>query len=380
MTNQPNPPRRISSDTSSSLSNIAKGLGSILSWQFHGKSWTPDEIRDFVSSLNMDSYLTVKDIPATNGMHNAISLFRDISKNDEPIKADKVHGDQDTGLYTIAILEREADPTAKRSKYDTIDKVVFDVKNGTFLFNGKTDHAFKLCQEIKFRSTHYTGNEFRKWVIMPLLNRWNAIRVMGGAYYISNKYQSEVDNLERLCKLCGVTLNILDQMNTQRTASTIANAGKMSLMERIEAINTQLEKWQGKKRIRKDGSDNVLKELKDIIASSKLLEETLQISLGDVTNAIEEATREALDLIKGQSTKPVTSKKVLSTWKNALKEEYKVGDSYLIPFSDISKLNLPNVAKNPHYYKTGKRLAVALFELGFIGRIKNDYITLTPLQ
>ena len=376
----PNPPRRISHTTGTSLQNMNDGLGTIISWQFHGKFWTPATLRQHITSLNMDSYLRVKDIPCANGMHNAIGLFRDISTNDEPIKADKVHGDADTHIYTIAILEREADKTAKRSKYDTIDKIVFDANDKKFLFNGKTDHAFKLAKDIVFRTEHYTGNEFRKWIIMPLLKRWNAIRIMGGAYYISNQHQSEVDQLERLCQLCGVTLNVLDQMNTKRTASTIANAGKMSLMERIEGINKQLDKWKGKKRIRKDGSDNVLKELKDIIDSSKLLEETLQISLKDVTQAIEDASRHALDLIQGQSTKPVTSKKVLTTWRNALNEDYKVGDSYLIPFSDISKLSLPNVAKNPHYYKTGKRLAVALFELGFVGSVKNDFIAIAPIS
>ena len=378
--NNPNPPRRITTTTGSSLSNMTNGLGTIISWQFHGKFWTPASLRKFILDMDMSSYLTVKDIPAANGMHNAIGLFRDISNNLEPIKADKVHGDPDTGIYTIAILEREADKTAKRSKYDTIDKVVFDTNTGTFMFNGKTDHAFKLCQEIKFRSENYTGNEFRKWIVMPLLKRWKAIRIMGGAYYISNQHQSEVDQLERLCNLCGVTLNVLDQMNTKRTASTIANAGKMSLMERIEAINKQLDKWKGRSRIRKDGSDNVLRELKDIIESSKLLEETLQISLKDVTSAIEDASREALDLIKGQSTKPVTSKKVLATWQNALCEEFAVGDSYLIPFSEISRLNLPNVAKNSHYYKTGKRLAVVLYELGYTGSVKNDFIAIAPIS
>lgn len=378
--NNPNPPRRISHTTGASLHNMSDGLGTILSWQFHGKFWTPATLRQHITSLNMDSYLSVKDIPCANGMHNAINLFRDVSRNEEPIKADKVHGDADTHIYTIALLEREADSTAKRSKYDTIDKIVFDANDSKFLFKGKTDHADKLIADIVFRTEHYTGNEFRKWIIMPLLKRWKAIRIMGGAYYISNQHQSEVDQLERLCQLCGVTLNILDQMNTKRTASTIANAGKMSLMERIEGINKQLDKWKGKKRIRKDGSDNVLRELKDIIESSKLLEETLQISLKDVTSAIEDASREALDLIKGQSTKPVTSKKVLATWQNALCEEFAVGDSYLIPFSEISRLNLPNVAKNPHYYKPGKRLAVALFELGFVGSVKNDFIAIAPIS
>ena len=105
--NNPNPPRRITTTTGSSLSNMTNGLGTIISWQFHGKFWTPASLRKFILDMDMSSYLTVKDIPAANGMHNAIGLFRDISNNLEPIKADKVHGDPDTGIYTIAILERD---------------------------------------------------------------------------------------------------------------------------------------------------------------------------------------------------------------------------------------------------------------------------------
>lgn len=373
MSRNPNPPSR----TDSSLTKLSQGLGAIVSWQFHGQSWKPQKLRDL--SSNLDLQIEVKDIPITNGMHNAIGLYRDISKNGEPIKADKVHGDTDTGIYTIAILEREADTKNRRSKYDTIDKVVFDANTKSFTFSGRTDHAARLCADILFRSEYYTGNEFRKWIIMPLIQKWNGIRIMGGAYYIGEQHMSELSQLERMCDLCGVTLNILDQMNTQRTANTIANAGKQSIMDRIDAVNDQLKKWKGRKRIRKDGSDNVLREIKDIIQSSKLLEDSLKVSLKDIHECIETATKEALSLIGAQAKKPITSQKVLSQWRNALQDKYLIGDTYIIPFSDIESLGLPTVAKNPHYYKAGKRLCRALFELGYVGQIRDNNLLILPL-
>jgi len=376
MNKQPNPPRRATS-TSSSLNQLSNGLGAIVSWQFHGKSWKPQELRSFVSSAYMD--IDIKEIPVTYGMHNAISLFRDVSENGEPIKADKVHGDTDTGIYTIAILEREADTKNRRSKYDTIDKIVFDVSSKSFTFSGRTDHAERLCNEIKFRSEHYSGNEFRKWIIMPLIQKWNGIRIMGGAYYIGQEHVAELDKLEELCRLSGVSLNVLDQMNTPRTAKTIANAGKISLMDRLDSINDQLKKWKGRKRIRKDGSDNLLREIKDVIQTSKLIEDSLKVSLKDVHQCIEDATKEALSLIGAQAVKPVTSQKVLGQWSSAMRDEYKLGDTYIIPFSDIEKLSLPAIAKNPHYYKAGKRLCRALFELGYVGQIRDNNILILPL-
>lgn len=371
-----------SQSTHTSLQNVGAGLGAIVSWSFNGRSWTPDEIRNACDNWNMDWLIpAVKDVPVTNGMHNAVSLFRDVSENEEPIKADKVHADIDAGLYTFAILEREGDTKAKRSRYDTIDKITYDTKTKSFLASGNTKHSDKLCQSIQFRVEHYTGNEFRKWVIMPCLTRWKAIRVMGGCYYVTEKHIQELDQLEALCDSLGVTFRVLDQLNTARTASNIGREGKQSLKDRIDEVKNQLDGWKGRKRIRKDGSDKLLLELKDILDTGKMLKDALDVSVDDIQLAIKEATQEALAIIDGQSTKPVTSKKVLKLWSDAMKPEYCIGDDiYMIPFDDLESLYLPSTAKKGTYYKPGQRLARALLELGYVGQIKKTQIILTPIQ
>ena len=368
------------SASKSSLNNVSQGIGCMVAWAFNGKSWLPSDLRQWAGDIGM-SWLKIKDVPVTNGMHNAAQNFRDVSTNEEPIKADKCHSDPDAGLYTFALLEREADSTAKRSKYDTIDKVTYDAGNQSFLSTGKTAHAQKLIDAINFRVSHYTGNEFRKWVIMPCLQRWKAMRIMGGSYYVTDKFQSEVNQLEELCTKAGVTLIVLDQRNTQRTTRNIGNETKKTILTRIEDCKKQLDTWKGRKRIRKDGSEKLLGELKDILDTSKMLQGCLSMKIDDIKDQIKDCTNEAIALINNQSTKPVTSKKVLNLWKNAMKPEYEVDEGiYMIPFEDIDKLCLPETAKQKHYYKAGQRLARALIELDMIGSIRGEYIILNSTK
>ena len=60
--------------------------------------------------------------------------------------------------------------------------------------------------------------------------------------------------------------------------------------------------------------------------------------------------------------------------------KYEIGDSknYLIPFADLDQLTLPSTAKQKYYYKSGKRLAIALAQLGYVGKITNDHVQLIP--
>lgn len=367
------------SQTKTSLSNVSNGLGTILSWSFNGRSWQPETLRKKADELEID-WMNIKDVPVTNGMHNAVALFRDVSVNDEPVIADKVHSDKDAGLYTFAILERKGDSSAKKSKYTQIDSVTYDVNTKSFLSSGKTKHAQKLIQAINFRVDFYTGNEYRKWIIMPSLERWKAIRIMGGCYYVNNKFNDEVNKLEKFCDHFGVSLKVLDQMNTPRTVKCIGDETKKSLMERISDVNEQLVSWKGRKRIRKDGSDKVLSEIAEILDTAKMLRDCLSVSYSDIQQAVKDAAREALDLIKNQSVKPVTSKKVLQTWKNAMKPIYQIGTAYVIPFADFEELCLPETAKQKHYYKKGQRICRVLLQLGFVGKVDGQAILLQPCQ
>ena len=62
-----------------------------------------------------------------------------------------------------------------------------------------------------------------------------------------------------------------------------------------------------------------------------------------------------------------------------MKEDYALGDMFIIPFDDIKELCLPETAKQKHYYQKDKRIARALFELGYAGSIKGETIILTPV-
>jgi hypothetical protein len=367
--------------TDRAIGKIANGLGCMISWDYNCHNWKPADLRTLAIKVGIDPS-TIKDVPVTNGMHNAAALFKDSDIDGNLIKAVKVHTDDQNGLYTFGLIRHIVDSDAKEGKGIQIDSVCYEPNSKSFISKGSTGHATALMNAINFRVEHYTGNEFRKWVIMPLISKWGAIRIMGGLYYVSDQHKAEVDALEKMCIQCGVGLHIMDQMDTVRTRNSISEKGKQSLKDRIKDVEQTLEKWKNRKgKIRKDGQDSLLAELRDIRMNADLLRTALSAKVSDLTDTLDVIKAEAEGIIMNQPTKPTTSKKVLQQWRNAMRPEYKLGETktYVIPFSDLDLLTLPNTAKQKYYYKAGKRLAIALGELGYVGMIKGENVILNAI-
>ena len=368
--------------TDRAIGQVSNGLGSLISWDYNCHNWKPADLRSLATKVGIDPS-TIKDVPVTNGMHNAAALFKDTDINGNLIKAVKVHTDDQNGLYTFGLIMHSVDTDAKEGKGEQIDSVCYEPASKSFISKGSTSHATALIEAINFRVEHYTGNEFRKWVIMPLIAKWNAIRIMGGLYYVADQHKAELDALEKMCVECGVGLHIMDQMDTVRTRTSISNKGKESLKDRIKEVEETLKKWKNRKgRIRKDGQDSLLSELRDIRVNADLLRTALSAKVTDLTDTLDIIKTEAESIINNQPTKPLTSNKVLQQWRNAMRPEYKLGETntYIIPFDDLETLTLPNTAKQKYYYKPGKRLSNALAQLGYVGMIKNQTVILNPMS
>ena len=96
-------------------------------------------------------------------------------------------------------------------------------------------------------------------------------------------------------------------MDTLRTKENIADKGKETLKDRLDAAKSKLEDWKKRKRIRKDGQTGLLAELKDIREQTELLKVALSAKVCDLTSDIDLIKQEALSIIKNQPTKPQTS-------------------------------------------------------------------------
>ena len=373
------PPKRLS-NKAAQTDKALKSVGSLISWDFKGASWTPSDLRAYAAVAKLS--VTIKDIPVANGMHNAASIWKSRTATNNLLSAKKVHCDDHNGLYTFGILETEVDSNIKRAKGVQIDTVVYDVNSKSFLFSGATEHAKSLIKAINHRVNNYTGNEFRKWIIMPLLDEWMAIRLMGGGYFVSAKYSQQVEALARFCELCGLDLHVLSFAGDGRTQKGIAKKGKDTLVEKIGSIKQTLKEWKNRKRVRKDGTDGVAEELKNIQSYAELIKVSLSANIDDLQKTIAECNAELVAIVTNQPTKPLTSERVLNTWRNAMDEKYhdKGIDGYIIPFTDFPSLSLPNTAKNKFYWKDGQRLSNALSELGHKGRVMGKSLIIQPIK
>ena len=202
------PVRKKTAETQIIEQKLAKGLGTLVAWQFKSKSWSTSDLKSVAVATKFP--IQVKEIPTTNAMNLAISKFKVKDDDKNLITAKKVHEDSD--VYTIALYQTELDSNSKKATGKTIDRIVFDSVSKTFLSKGTTEYSKTLCQDIEFRLEYYQGNEFRKWLIMPLINLCKPIKYSGGVYFIGSAFSKEIDLLESFCNAAGVDFKPLDQM------------------------------------------------------------------------------------------------------------------------------------------------------------------------
>lgn len=371
--------RPLNTTTSKINEAINTDLGCLISWRFTGKFWTPDHLRAIAQNHRLS--LKIKDVEPLSGLSNAISNWK--SKNDKNrLESKRVHLDRQNGICTVGILETEIDESNRRAKGVQIDTVTYDLNSKSFLNQGSTIHAISLAKDINKRVAHYTGTEFRKWIILPFLSDLKAIRIIGGLYFVSSKYSAEINAFEAFCDDCGIQLEILDQKNTKRTQKTISAQGKRSIFERIQEIQKTLSEWQLKKRIRKDGRDNLKIELGDLMLQAKMLHRGLSANVDDLTKALEDC-RQELNVIEGKTPDTsMASAKTLDKWRNAMDSQFEKAGGYRIPFKRFKEFGLVDSCKGNYSWNKNKPSPHlrAINELGFTGFIHGQFLMLAPLK
>lgn len=373
---QRNPINSTNTNLAKTTERLLSSVGTQIFWDFHGRSWTTENLRALSAACGLN--IKIKDIPVTNGMHNAVSIWKGRSDKGM-LSAKKVHMDSD--VYTFGILEVEIDENGKKAKGVQIDKVVYDATSKTFLSKGNTSYSQSLCDSIEHRVTHYTGNEFRKWVIMEFLNSVHSIKMMGGAYFVGSQYKKEVNDFYKFCKACGVTLHLLNLSGDANTKTGVASLAKKGINERIEELSKKLDIMKKRKRVRSDGREGAKNEIDDLRFSAERLQKMLSANTDEIDKLLSNLNAELKAINDQQPTQSQTSSKVLQIWRNAMKPEFKLGNgNYKIAFTDFDQLLIPKTASNKFYWKPDQRLGLALAELGFMGKVSKTHLLLKPLS
>ena len=363
-------------DVARKTESLLSSVGSQIFWNFHGASWKTETLRSLAAACQLK--IDIKEIPVTNGMHNAVSLWK--SRSDKGTLIAKKVG-RDTEVFTFGILEVEIDHNGKKAKGQQIDKVVYDSVNKSFLSKGQTQYAKSLCDSIEHRVTHYTGNEFRKWIIMEFLDSVHAIRMMGGAYFVDSQKDTELSNFEKFCTACGVTLHCLRLSADKKTKSSMATIAREPIHEKISKLSDKLEIMKKRSKVRADGREGAKKDLEEIRFLSNRLKKFLDANTQDIDKLLVKLDKELEEINNSQPTDPTTANRVLQTWRNAMKPEYALNNGkFKIPFTDFEALLLPKAAKDIFYWKPDQRLGIALAELGYIGKVSRTHLLLKPQQ
>ena len=373
------PVRKKTAETQIIEQKLAKGLGTLVAWQFKSKSWSTTDLKSVAVATKFP--IEVKEIPTTNAMNLAISKFKVKDDDKNLITAKKVHEDND--VYTIALYQTELDSNSKKATGKTIDRIVFDSVSKTFLSKGTTEYSKTLCKDIEFRLEYYQGNEFRKWLIMPLINLCKPIKYSGGVYFIGSAFAKEIDLLESFCNAAGVDFKPLDQMSTDRTKKNIAETAKNTMAEDMKNLFAKFKTYKNRKRVRLDGRKGMEADIQNLRNQAEYLKDILDSDIKGILKTLSELDQEMEELNNRQPTTTQTSNKVLQVWKNAMCKKYELQKDgnvtgYRIPITDFEQLLIPKTAGNKFYWKPDQRLQLAVNELGYEGKLLGKSLILTP--
>jgi len=358
---------------------LAKGLGTLIAWGFSSQSWSVTDLKSLATATKFP--IAIKEIPTTNAMNLAISKFKVKDDDKNLITAKKVHEDND--VYTIALYQTKLDSNSKKATGETIDRIVFDAQSKTFLSKGTTEYSKLLCKDIQFRLEYYQGNEFRKWLIMPLINLCKPIKYSGGVYFIGSAFSDKIDLLESFCNAAGVSFRPLDMLSSDRTKKNIAETAKKTMAEDIQNLFAKFKTYKNRKRVRLDGRKGMQADIDSLRTQAEYLKDILDSDIKEVLSTISELDKEMDELNNRQPTTTQTSNKVLQVWKNAMCKKYELQKDgnitgYRIPITDFEQLLIPKTAGNKFYWKPDQRLQLAVNELGYEGKLLGKSLILTP--
>jgi hypothetical protein len=280
--------------------NIAQGLGSLCWWSLTDTLITPADLRTAMRSQGLDAS-QVPPIKATTAIARAAREFKSGRKGRDAkrYRAEVVY--KDTTRIEVQIQFHSKDENG-RTSWLPHEKVSYDVGTAQWDCAGSTKEAESFREVANKRMCFYDHVWIRGW-LQNYMDALNGFRV-GGNFYTPTDQTGAVESVKQMVRSIGNSeFWIVNVLNDGDTHETVVNGARNNIEGSLDGMLEKLTNWErqtsGDRKIREDSASQTLADFATLRARADLYAASLQVSLDDLTTAIDSATTRAQDLIDG---------------------------------------------------------------------------------
>ena len=277
--------------------NIAQGLGSLCWWGLADTLITPQNLRAAMTAQGLDAN-DVPAIKATTAIARAAREFKSGRKGRDAqrYRAEVVY--KDSTRIEVQIQFHSKDENG-RTSWLPHEKVAYDVATAQWDCAGSTKEAEMFREVANKRMCFYDHVWVRQW-LQNYMDNLNGFRV-GSNFYTPSDKTAEVEKAKNLIRAIGNSeFWIVNVQNDGDTHETVVNGARNNIESTVDDMLKKLTHWESTSRkIREDSASQTLADFKDLRARADLYAASLQVSLDDLTSAIDSAADRANDLIDG---------------------------------------------------------------------------------
>jgi len=364
---------------------VAQGFGSLVSWgySYNWQGETKSKIEDAFKASGID--LTLQTITDAHATRSGCTAFRKWKTPVGTFRCEVSDKNKESGEITVSVQKQEK--VGRKTDWVAIESLTYN--NGAFVAPANTDAGKRVQALILHRSTHYTGMEFTRWILKPMMFENHAVKLMDidGLYYMIESKDQLVQSIKVACDLLGVRFRKRNLLNSSDNVQDMSENAQGGLLARIDDVLETLNKWQAKSKIRKSSEDALYAELDSIKTEAEVLSDALGFALDSLNDSIADAKTRAVEMINGQQdfNCPAPQEGSLNRWKSLLNDDHLLADDgdlkvFVIPMSAVIEGGIPeSTAKSNYYYKDGQVHARALAHLGFFGVIQDGDLVVQSL-
>lgn len=277
------------------VSDLAKGLGFSVWWQFNSCYITPDELRARVARAGLDD-TKVPNIDPDTALKAAVREFRKRKGKRTICQAEVVA--EDGAYIKIGLLfhKRVSDDEVAKRQNETL---IWDRHARSWADPGLSAYADELRQRISHKQAFYDGNAVRDRVVMPMLSRSCGFSIKKGWYFVPTEFEPNIAEAQQaLAGMDSFSLHVASVPGGHGWEQPVAAGVSESLGDELEAIGEQVEGWmEMSRRVRSDTIGTVMGRFENILKRACTMEAALSVSLGDLQDRVKEMQVRANEVI-----------------------------------------------------------------------------------
>jgi hypothetical protein len=282
--------------------NIAQGLGSLCWWGLADTLITPDNLRAAMKAQGLDES-AVPPIKTTTAIARAAREFKSGRKGRDAqrYRAEVVY--KDTTRIEVQIQFHSKDENG-RTSWLPHEKVAYDVATAQWDCAGSTKEAELFREVANKRMNFYDHVWVRQW-LQGYMDNLNGFRV-GSNFYTPADKTADVEKAKSLIRAIGNSeFWIVNVQNDADTHETVVQGARNNIESTLDGMLEKLSNWESSSRkIREDSAAQTVADFAELRSRAQLYSASLQVSLDDLTKAIDNASSRAQELVEGGQPEP----------------------------------------------------------------------------